>query len=101
MITENELKKAIWDNDAIVIPYTGTAGLSAQLAPGIYYLTADTNVFFKQGDSSVVAVAGVSNRLPIGTGVVVWVPAVGDNDYISVVRQTDSGSAYMNFPSAG
>lgn len=101
MVTEHELLKAIWDADPIKITYTATAGLSAQLAPGLYYLVATTSGFFKQGDASVVAVSGTSNYLPAGMGVEVWVPAVGTNDYVSFVRETSSGSAYLNRPSAG
>lgn len=101
MVTEHELLKAIWDNDPIKIAYTDTAGTSTQLAPGLYYLVATTSGFFKQGASDVVAVAGTSNYLPAGMGVEVWVPAVGVNDYVSFVRETSSGSAYLNHPSAG
>ncbi len=101
MVTEHELLKAIWDTDPVKITYTGTAGTSAQLAPGLYYLVATTSCFFKQGAVSVVAVAGTSNYLPAGMGVEVWVPAVGTDDYVSVVRETSSGSAYLNRPSAG
>lgn len=74
------------------VAYTGTAGTTAELAPGLYYVTTDQDCFFIQGDEGVTADA---NDIPLWAKERVLVRVTGDGDqYLSAIQSSTGGTLY-------
>lgn len=81
-------------NVSDTLTISGTQDRSTELEPGLYSVTANTDVFFLQGDSTVAATSS-SNPLWSKERVVIFV-RYGDKDgYISAIQQSASGTLYI------
>lgn len=95
--TDFDLSLAQWPNDATVLTVGAVSEAnSTVLAPGVYYLNADTALHFKQGADDVVATDS-SNFLPSGAPVIIKVTGA-DDGFVAVIQHSSSGLAYLNRP---
>lgn len=99
-IGSDELGYAVWTANPVKVTYTATAARSAQLTAGqMYYVVATTACYFLQGTVAVDATTS-SNYLPAGASVQVRCTDATANGYVSFIRASESGDAFLMTPKA-
>lgn len=77
------------------VAYTGTAGRTAKLTPGLWYLTSDQACYIIQGNSAVVA---DTDDIPLwaNTYLLIRVKDTGDESksYVSAVQVSAGGTLW-------
>jgi hypothetical protein len=87
----------VWSSNCVETAVTGTQARTASLPAGVYYLNADVAIRFKQGDVTVDT-TNAGNYLAAGATVLVEISAA--KSYLSFQAYSDSGTCFLNKPSA-
>jgi len=83
----------MFNGTCVIVSISGTTARSAQLTPGVYRITTDTNCCVQQGGSTVDAVWQTSHYLAAGEIDHFYV--LSGADYLSAITNGDSGKLYL------